>query len=323
MKYQVNVGEVRKIQDTIWNQIRSTFEYRKGYGEALPVFGHYGGIFRCGNDKLVIHTDGVGTKLLVAEQLGKYDTVGIDAIAMSVNDILCVGAQPLVCVDYIALAKEDNEMISELMKGLVKGAKESSMAIIGGETAIVPDLLKKGAFDLTVTAVGKIQKLVLGNEIVNGDVIVGLESSGIHSNGYTLARKLLNIRKWGEEMLKPTRIYANPVLEMIDACDVHGIAHITGGAFSKLTRLNKEVGYSLDDLPEPPPIFLEMGKKVNEFDMYRTFNMGVGMAVILPEDRADTIINIANKHEVEANVIGKITDKKGVWIKGRNIAYEG
>ena len=124
-------------------------------------------------------------------------------------------------------------------------------------------------------------------------------------------------------MLKPTRIYANPVLEMIDACDVHGIAHITGGAFSKLTRLNKEVGYVLDDLPEPQPVFKEMAKKVKEMDMYRTFNMGVGMAIILPEDRADTIINIANKHEVNASVIGKVTDKKGVWIKNKNIAYEG
>ena len=323
MKYQVDVGEVRKIQSSIWDQIKSTFEYRRGYGEALPVFGHYGGIFKCGNDKLVIHTDGVGTKLLVADQVGRYDTVGIDAIAMSVNDILCVGAQPLVCVDYIALAEEDSKMVAALIKGLVKGAQESNMAIIGGETAIVPDLLKEGAFDLTVTAVGKIEKLILGNEITKGDVIVGLESSGMHSNGYTLARKLLDVKKWGDEMLKPTRIYANPVLEMIDACDVHGIAHITGGAFSKLTRLNKEVGYVLDDLPEPQPVFKEMAKKVKEMDMYRTFNMGVGMAIILPEDRADTIINIANKHEVNASVIGKVTDKKGVWIKNKNIAYEG
>lgn len=322
MKYQVDVNEVRKIQNNIWDQIKGTFNFRKGFGEPVPVFGHYGGIFKCGNDRLVIHTDGVGTKLIVAREMKKYDTVGIDAVAMSVNDILCVGAAPLVGVDYIALEKEDSYLVSELMKGLVTGAKESNMAIIGGETAIVPDLLKENAYDLTVTVVGKVQKLVLGNEIKNNDVIVGLESSGLHSNGYTLARKILDIKDWGEEMLKPTRIYVNPVLEMIDACDVHGIAHITGGAYTKLSRLNKEVGFSLD-LPEPEGIFKELSKKVKENDLVRTFNMGVGMAIILPEDRADTVINIANKHDVEAFLIGKITDKKGVWYKEKNISYEG
>jgi phosphoribosylformylglycinamidine cyclo-ligase len=318
MKYQIDVGHVRKMQSSIWDSIKSTFTFRKGYGEPVPVFGHYGGLFKCGNEKLVIHTDGVGTKLLVAQELDRYDTVGIDAIAMSVNDIICLGAEPLVGVDYIALAKEDDELVGELMKGLVKGAEESGCAIIGGETAVLTDMIKGGKrpFDLTFTVVGRVKKLVLGNDIAKGDLIVGLESSGIHSNGYTLAREALDMKKWGEEMLTPTRIYVNPVLEMIDACDVHGIAHITGGAFSKLTRLNKEVGYRLDSLPEPKPIFEELSKKVNSVrEMHRTFNMGIGMAIVLPEDRADTVINIAKKHNVEATIIGVITDKKGVWIK--------
>ena len=318
MKYQIDVGHVRKIQGAIWERIKSTFSFRKGYGEPLPVFGHYGGLFKCGNENLVIHTDGVGTKLLIAQELDKYDTIGIDAIAMSVNDIICVGAEPLVGVDYIALAKEDDELVEEIVKGLVKGAEESGCAIVGGETAVLSDIIKGGKrpFDLAFTIVGKVRKLVLGNEIAKGDVIVGLESSGIHSNGYTLARKVLDIKEWGEEMLTPTRIYVSAVLEMIDACDVHGIAHITGGAFSKLTRLNKDVGYRLDSLPKPKPIFQALQKKVgNVAEMHRTFNMGVGMAIVLPEDRADTVINIAKKHNVEAGVIGKIIDKKGVWIK--------
>jgi phosphoribosylformylglycinamidine cyclo-ligase len=328
MKYQVDVGEVRKIQGSIWDKIKSTFSFRKGYGEAVPVFGHYGGIFKAGDEQLVIHTDGVGTKLLVAQSLGKYNTVGIDAIAMSVNDILCVGGEPLVGVDYIALSKEDNALVAQIMEGLVKGAEESGCAILGGETAIVPDLLKETAFDLTFTVVGKINKMILGDEITKGDVIVGLESSGIHSNGYTLARKALDIKDWGDEMLVPTRIYCNSMLEIMDACDVHGIAHITGGAFSKLTRLNKTVGYRLDNLPEPKPVFKELAKHVkSDVEMHRTFNMGVGMAVVLPEDRADTVINIANKHGVDASVVGKITERKGVWItsKGKeiNIAFEG
>jgi len=317
MKYPVNVGHVKKIQSSIWESIASTFAFRKGYGEPMPVFGHYGGIFTCGTEKLVIHTDGVGTKLLVAQELGKYDTVGIDAIAMSVNDILCVGAEPLVGVDYIALAEEDDELIGQIMKGLVKGAEESGCAIVGGETAVVPDIIKGGKkpFDLAFTIVGKVRKLTLGSEIAKGDVIVGLESSGLHSNGYTLARKVLDLAKWGQEMLVPTRIYASTVLEAIDACDVHGIAHITGGGFSKLTRLNKDVGYRLDRLPRPKPIFEALAEGVEDTAaMHQTFNMGVGMAMILPEDRAYTVMNIAKKHGVEASIIGNITDKKGVWL---------
>jgi phosphoribosylformylglycinamidine cyclo-ligase len=157
---------------------------------------------------------------------------------------------------------------------------------------------------------------------------VGLESSGLHSNGYTLARKALDMKKWGSEMLKPTKIYASTVLEIIDACDVHGIGHITGGGFSKLTRLNNEVGYKLDNLPKPKPIFEALAQKVGSFsEMHRTFNMGVGMCIILPADRADTVINIAKKHSVESSIIGSITDKKGVFIndgkKEIDISIEG
>ncbi len=317
MKYDINVGHVRKIQASIWGRIKSTFSFRKGYGEALPVFGHYGGLFRCGVEDLVIHTDGVGTKLLVAQEMGKYDTVGIDAIAMSVNDILCVGAEPLVGVDYIALAEEDDWLVDELMKGLVKGAEESSCAIVGGETALIPDIIKGGKkpFDLTFTVVGRVKKKILGDQVRKDDIIIGLESSGLHSNGYSLARKALDIKKWGKEMLVPTRIYCSAVLEMIDASEVHGLAHITGGAFSKINRLNKDVGYRIDQLPAPAPIFEALREKVPDFsDMHRTFNMGIGMVVIAPPDAEGTVMNIAKKHGVPARVIGAVTDKKGIWL---------
>ncbi|NYZ77380.1 phosphoribosylformylglycinamidine cyclo-ligase [Candidatus Micrarchaeota archaeon] len=324
MKYQIDVSHVRKIQNSIWEKIKTTFAFRKGFGEPLPVFGHYGGLFRCGSETLVIHTDGVGTKLLVAQALDKYDTVGIDAIAMSVNDILCVGAEPLVGVDYLALAKEDDELVNEVMKGLAKGAEESGCAIIGGETAIVPDIIKGGKrpFDLAFTVVGRVKKQVIGNEIVKGDVIVGLESSGLHSNGYTLARSILDTEKWGKEMLEPTRIYVQAVLEMMSVCDMHGIAHITGGAFSKITRLNDNVGYKIESLPEQKPVFRELLKKVEFEDMCRTFNMGIGMAIVLPEDRAGTVINIAKKHEIGAAVIGKVVEKKGVWVSDGKKEYQ-
>jgi phosphoribosylformylglycinamidine cyclo-ligase len=329
MKYDINVGNVRKIQNSIWDRIKSTFAFRKGYGEALPVFGHYGGLFKCGAEELVIHTDGVGTKLLVAQELDKFDTVGIDAIAMSVNDILCVGAEPLVGVDYIALAQEDNLLVDEIMKGLVVGAEESNCAIVGGETAIVPDMIKGGKrpFDLTFTVVGRVKKKVLGDQISKGDVMIGLESSGIHSNGYSLARKALDINKWGNEMLVPTKIYARAVIEMIDASDVHGIAHITGGGFSKINRLNKEIGYRITSLPKPAPIFEALYEQVDDFtEMHRTFNMGIGMVMIAPKDAEGTIFNIAKKHNVGAHVIGEVTDKKGIWMndgkKDINLAYD-
>ncbi|MEM2909255.1 MAG: phosphoribosylformylglycinamidine cyclo-ligase [Candidatus Bilamarchaeaceae archaeon] len=315
MKYQIDISHVRKIQDSIWDSIKSTFAFRKGFGEPLPVFGHYGGLFKCGNETLVIHTDGVGTKVLVAQALERYDTIGVDAIAMSVNDILCVGAEPLVGVDYLALAREDDELVAEIMKGLAKGAEESGCAIVGGETAIMPDIITGGAkpFDLAFTVVGRVKKQIIGEDIVKGDVIVGLESSGLHSNGYTLARRLLDIKKWGEEMLKPTRIYARAVIEMIDVCDIHGIAHITGGAFSKITRLNQNLGYDIE-IQKPSGIFEELSKKIELDEMCRTFNMGVGMVVILPEDRAHTIINIAKKCDINADIIGKVVEEKGVRV---------
>jgi len=316
MEYQIDIPKVKKMHGNIWENIKKTFSFRKGFGEPLPIFGHYGGLFQCGSEILVMHTDGVGTKVLVAQELGKYDSVGIDAVAMSVNDILCVGGEPLVGVDYLALAKEDAELVEEITKGLVKGAEESNCAIIGGETAIMPDIIKGGEkpFDLAFTVVGRIKKQIYGNEIAPGDVIVGLASNGLHSNGYTLARKVLTSKEWKEEMLKPTKIYASAVLEMIDVCDVHGIAHITGGAFTKVVRLNDNVGYEIE-LPEPEGIFKELSKSVELENMVKTFNMGIGMLVILPQDRAETIINIAKKHDIDADIVGKITAEKGVVVK--------
>ncbi len=323
MKYQINVSNVKSIQNNIWDRIKGTFLLRKGeFGEPLPIYGHYGGVFRCGDSDLVIHTDGVGTKLLVAQELDKYDTVGMDAIAMSVNDILCMGAEPIVGVDYIALAKEDSELVAQIMDGLVRGCVESRCALIGGETAMIPDIIKGGKrpFDLTFTVVGRIKKLIVGDKIVAGDVIIGLESSGIHSNGYSLARRALDIKKWGAEMLVPTRIYVKPVLAMLDSgCVVHGIAHITGGAFSKITRLNANVGYIFDNLPEPKPIFKALAEKVgDEAEMYRTFNMGVGMTIVVPQSESNRVLEIAKKHGVPASIVGKVVERKGVWLKKKD-----
>jgi len=311
----VDVSRVKKMQNRINDM---AFSASNEY--SLPVKGHYAGLFKAGGSTLTMHCDGVGSKVLVAEDMGKYDTVGIDAIAMNVNDIICIGSKPIVAVDYLALAKSDEELVFEIMKGLVAGAKESGVALIGGETAILPDMIKGGKrpFDLAVTCVGIMEReMITGSSLKTGDAVIGLESSGIHSNGYTLARKVLSVKEWGKEMLEPTRIYVKPVLEMLGSSDIHGIAHITGGAFSKLMRVGAyaKKGFVLDSMPKPAPVFKALAEKVNdEREMHRTFNMGVGMCIMAPETEESRLISIARKHGVKAQRVGTVTDKEDVVL---------
>jgi len=316
--YSVDIKKIRNIQAAINSAIFA--------GDKNALIGHYAGIIDFGGEKLAMHTDGVGTKVLVAQAVGKYDTVGIDAIAMNVNDIICVGARPLAGVDYLAVAEEDEYLITEIMKGLVAGAKESEIKIVGGETAVMKDVINGGErpFDLAFTVIGKVEKFTTGDAIKKGDVLIGLESSGLHSNGYTLARKVLDVGKWGKEMLTPTRIYVRPVMEMLHACEVHGLAHITGGAFSKLIRLNKRYGFLIDEPMKPGKIFMELWKHVeDEMEMYRTFNMGTGMVVVAPEKEEGRIIGIAKKHGVKAQAIGKVEEKPGVYLGKIRLDYSG
>lgn len=320
----VDVKKVKSIHANLWGQIATTFSLNKGkYGEAVELFGHYGGLFKAeGGRLLAIHTDGVGSKVLLAQQLNKFDTVGIDAFAMSANDILCLGARPIVAVDYLALSKNDAALVSEITKGLVEGAKQCLCPLIGGETAILPDIIKGESkpFDLAVTMVGEVHesKLITGEKMKEEDVLIGLASSGLHSNGYTLARKILEAEKWGKEMLIPTRIYVQCVLEMLQSCEIHGIAHITGGAYSKLMRIGEysKVGFLLDSMPAPSPIFAELAKSVNnDYEMYRTFNMGIGMVLACQKDEAQKLIAISKKHKIDACIIGKVTAKQDVVLK--------
>lgn len=316
--YSVDIRKVRGIQAAINSAIFA--------GEKGALVGHYAGLVKVGKETIAMHTDGVGTKVLVAQALGKYDTVGIDAIAMNVNDIICVGARPLAGVDYLAVAEEDEHLIAEIMKGLVAGAKESEIKIVGGETAVMKDVIKGGEkpFDLAFTVMGKVEKLTTGDAIRKGDVLIGLESSGLHSNGYTLARKVLDVGKWGGEMLTPTKIYVKPVMEMLHECEVHGLAHITGGAFSKLMRLNKKCGFIIDEPMKPGKIFMEIWKHVeDEVEMYRTFNMGTGMVVVAPEKEEGKIIGIAKKNGVKAQPIGRVAETPGVYLGKIRLDYSG
>ncbi|MEW6528804.1 MAG: phosphoribosylformylglycinamidine cyclo-ligase [Candidatus Micrarchaeota archaeon] len=306
----IDLGKVKFIQDKINSIIFA--------GKKNALIGHYAGIMDFAKRKLAIHTDGVGSKVLVAQEMEKYDTIGIDAIAMNVNDIVCIGAFPLAGVDYLALAKEDDFLVAEIFKGLIAGANESEIEILGGETAIMPEIITGGKrpFDLAFTIIGECRKLITGNEIKPGNIIIGLQSSGLHSNGFTLARKVLNTKKWGAEMLTPTKIYSKLLLEMISRCDIKGLAHITGGAFSKLMRLNKKYGFLLNNIPKPKPIFQALYNEINNIrEMYRTFNMGIGMCIITDKKYNEHIFALAKKYNTAAFLIGEVITKPGVWLE--------
>ncbi|MEM4389368.1 MAG: phosphoribosylformylglycinamidine cyclo-ligase [Candidatus Micrarchaeia archaeon] len=297
-----------------------------------PLLGHYAGLFRCGGRTLAVHTDGVGTKVLVAQHLDKYDTIGIDAVAMNANDIVCVGARPLVLVDYIALQREDFALVKQLMRGLVRGAREAGTAIVGGETAIMGDVIRglagRTGFDLAASIVGEVDHLITGAAMRPGDALIGLTSAGIHSNGITLARKVLDLDVWGEELLRPTRIYVKAVARLLAACQVRGLAHITGGAFAKLARIGKQagVGFVLDSMPEPPEIFaaIKSASGASDREMYRTFNMGVGMVAVVPKSQAEQALYACNKAGVRAMVIGSVTKSREIVLvrDGRRVRLD-
>lgn len=330
----VDIKKVKSAHKTIEGLISATHSLREGI---LSGYGHYAGLIEIGNNKvLALHTDGVGTKVLVAQMVKRFDTIGIDCIAMNVNDVICVGAEPIAFVDYLALRKADEKLTQEITKGLVEGARQAGVAIVGGETAVMPDIIKGNdqALDLagTVLGIADKDKLVLGDKIEVGDIIIGVESNGLHSNGYTLARKVLlrkyGIRKkvkelnhtMGDELLRPTWIYVKPVMEILD--EVHGLAHITGGAFTKLTRLNNNIGFYLDAMPEPSPIFKLIRKhaRINDKEMYSTFNMGIGFCIIAPKSVEDAIVSTFRKHNMSASIVGSIKEDKGVYIGRTRLA---
>ncbi|MBC8251537.1 MAG: phosphoribosylformylglycinamidine cyclo-ligase [Candidatus Nitrosopelagicus sp.] len=334
-KAGVDISEIKKSQRAIGKLIESTHNLQK-MAKMTHGFGHYAGIVEIPGGKLLAtHTDGVGTKVIISNMLRKYDTIGIDCIAMNVNDIICIGATPISFVDYIAANKNDQNIFKQIVSGLVKGARKSAMPIVGGETAIMPDLISgKGfGFDLAGMVVGILSKkeMVLGNKIKPNDVIIGIQSSGLHSNGYSLARKALlakysvkddikGIGNLGNALLCPTEIYVKPVLEALKKCKINGLAHITGGSFTKLLRL-KQIGYHLDSMPKTPALMqlIEDAGVKNE-EMYKTFNMGIGFCIISPENQVKNIHKIFNKHKMKSYEIGRISKNKGVFINKLKIA---
>jgi phosphoribosylformylglycinamidine cyclo-ligase len=341
MTYAKAGVDARHIHDThklLARRLESTFETRKGK-VGWPIFpiGHYAGLVDLGQGKVLsLHTDSVGTKVLIAQMMRKYDTIGIDCVAMCANDLICTGAEPTSFLDYIAMRRPNRAIVEEIAIGLVKGAKEAEMAIVGGETAIVPELLaENGGFDLVGFATGicKKRSLILGDRVREDDIIIGAASSGIHSNGLSLARKVL-LKKYklnetppglekslGKELLEPTRIYVKAVKELVEKIEVHGLAHITGGgAFLKMGRVIGQAGLGaeLDELPQTPEIFrlIKRAGRIQDTEMYRTFNMGVGLVVICPETQSERVIRAFHKRRQHATRIGRIEREPGIRIKG-------
>jgi len=333
-KVGIDISEIKKSQKAIGRLISSTHKLQKK-AKMTHGFGHYAGIVEIPGGKLLAtHTDGVGTKVIISNMMKKFDTIGIDCVAMNVNDIICIGATPISFVDYIAANKNDQRIFKQIVSGLVRGAKKSSVPIVGGETAIMPDLISgKGfGFDLAGMVVGILSKkqMILGDKIKPNDVIIGVKSSGLHSNGYSLARKVLSnyslkqkfkgVGMLGNALLKPTEIYVKPVLEAIEKCSIHGLAHITGGSFTKLLRL-KQIGFELDNLPKTPPLMqLIQDCGVNCDEMYKTFNMGVGFCIVSPENQVKKIRKIFKNHKTTTYEIGHISKKKGVFVNSKRIA---
>jgi len=325
-KAGADTGKVESALKQIVKLAESTFDFRETTGKPVIPVGHFSGVINIGSGvSLAIKTDGVGTKVFIAQEMERYDTVGIDCVAMNVNDILCVGAEPISIVDYIAVQNPDPNLLEDLVKGLVAGCKSAEVTLSGGEIAVMPEMIKGArenmGFDLAGMGVGIVptDEIITGDTINEGDVILGMASSGIHSNGMTLARRVLldkfdvtdHIdelgRSLGEELLEPTKIYVKAVRGMQKSnLDLKSLAHITGDGFLNLRRVSKDYGFRIDNLPETPPIFglIQKHGPVSIAEMYQVFNMGIGFCIVLPAEEADSAIQIAEKHDMGCCVIG-------------------
>ena len=303
--------------------------------------GAFGGMFDLSalNVKepvLVSGTDGVGTKLKIAFEIDKHDTIGIDAVAMCVNDVLAQGAEPLLFLDYVAVGHNIPEKIEAVVSGVAEGCRQAGCALVGGETAEMPGMYADGEYDIAGFTCGVVEKskLIDGSKVKAGDVLVGVASSGVHSNGFSLVRRIVasnelklnekydetGDKTLGEMLLTPTKIYVKQVLEVIRNCDVHGISHITGGGFDEnIPRILQDgQGIEIDEGSwEILPVFrlLERYGKVSHREMFNIFNMGIGMVIALDESEAERAIGILTAAGERASVIGRVTDKEGVVIK--------
>lgn len=364
MTYSRAGVDIRGEGDAI-RGLRSSLDFvRTGIGAPVELGGHFTGIIDIGDRYLSLCTDGVGSKIKIAEAMQKWDTIGIDCMAMNVNDMICIGAEPLAFVDYIAVEDPDPKILSEIGKGLNEGARQSNVSIIGGETATLPEIVQ--GLDLAGTCLGMVDKdkVITGSGIEPGDVILGLPSSGFHSNGFTLVRKVIEendisliapleevissnnwkvrtlyldymreVEEWvssegprvlGDILLEPTRIYVKEIMELIGklpAGSIKGMANITGGGLRNLSRMKENVRFMIDDPFPVDPVFrlIQVLGRIEEEEMYQTFNMGLGITVIISGDRSEDAMSHLKSYG--GRIIGKVTE--GIGVEMGNISFEG
>jgi phosphoribosylformylglycinamidine cyclo-ligase len=314
-----------------------TFSYCGSATVKLPI-GYFANVLQITPDiGIAISTDGVGTKILVAEQLNRFDTIGIDCIAMNANDVLCVGARPISMVDYIAVQRLRPEFLAEVGVGLQEGARQAEISIPGGEIAQVPEMVRGvregGGIDLVGTCIGLVhpEQINTGRNVKPGDVVIGLPSSGLHSNGFTLARKALLDRggmslgdflpgvgrTLGEELLEPTRIYVKAVFQLMDnGVEPTALIHVTSDGFLNLARVQAPVGFRLDQVPQPAPIFelIQQKGRISAPEMYTVFNMGTGFCVVVNPSEADRALELLRNAGEKPFVIGQATDDKAKTV---------
>lgn len=302
----------------------------------LGRIGHFAGFIDLGDRVLSLATDGVGTKLLVASAMKKWDTVGIDCIAMNVNDTVCAGIEPVAFVDYLAIDRRDDHVAAEIGKGLDAGARMANVTIVGGEVTVLPEIIHGLDLAGTCLGIGIKKDLVTGAKVRVGDVLVGVASTGIHSNGLTLARRvfqeadldldarLIGSRESvGQALLRPTAIYVRQVLKACRVADVHGMAHITGGGVRNLARLRSGVQFSITDPLSPQPVFTaiqDLGG-IDPEEMYQTFNMGTGYVLVVPPRDAAKVIQAMRPFR--AAVVGSVRRGTGVALPGLGLRYGG
>jgi phosphoribosylformylglycinamidine cyclo-ligase len=315
---------------------------KHGMGRVVLPIGYYANVIEVDGVGMALCTDGVGSKTIIADMMGKYDTIGIDCVAMNVNDLICVGAKPLSLVDYIAIEKTDAAMLDAIGAGLCQGAEMAQISISGGEIAQLRDVIR--GFDLVAMAVGRVDldKVIDGGNIAPGDVIIGVQSNGLHSNGYSLARRVFfEIGRFrieqkfdelgttlGEELLRPTSIYVREAMEILENVrGVKALFNITGDGLLNLTRAAAPVGYEIEKPIEPQPIFalIQRYGEVSDAEMFEVFNMGTGFCYVVDPSAVDGTLAILKRHGREARPIGHtVADaEKKVRIPGRNLVGRG
>ncbi|WP_195940662.1 phosphoribosylformylglycinamidine cyclo-ligase [Romboutsia sp. 1001713B170131_170501_G6] len=344
----VDIDEGNRAVDLIKGKIKSTYD-----SNVIGDLGNFSGLYSLKDfttmkePVLLSSTDGVGTKLKLAQMLDKHDTVGIDLVAMCVNDLICQGAKPLFFLDYIATGKLVAEQVEQIVSGIAEGCKMAGAALIGGETAEMPGMYSDDEYDLAGFSVGIAdkEKIVSGQNVKNGDVLIGISSSGVHSNGYSFIRKIFldtynyKLEQYieeigmtlGESLLTPTKIYVGLVLDLINKFEIKSIAHITGGGvIENIPRvIPKGLGIDINKSSwEKPPIFkmIEEFNSIEERELHKSFNMGIGLVLVVDRERAEEVVNYINTREQEINIDEKYKGlmKDKAYIIGKVVdTHEG